>query len=65
MQTVSLLRLLEANITKPFMSFLDSLKWLNLHFDVDLKFASCDDAVCWLSVFFFFFLLLFILAIRI
>ncbi|CAN0071117.1 unnamed protein product, partial [Ectocarpus sp. 12 AP-2014] len=43
MQFVSLLRMMEANITTPFMNFLDSLKWMNLHFEVDISFLSCDD----------------------
>ncbi|CAM9696266.1 unnamed protein product, partial [Ectocarpus sp. 4 AP-2014] len=43
MQFVSLLRMMEANITTPFMHFLDSLKWMNLHFEVDVSFLSCDD----------------------
>ncbi|CAM9448605.1 unnamed protein product [Scytosiphon promiscuus] len=43
MQFVSLLRLMEANITEPFMNFLDSLKWLNLHFEVDISFFNCND----------------------
>lgn len=46
MQFVSLLRMMEANITTPFMNFLDSLKWMNLHFEVDISFLSCDDEVC-------------------
>lgn len=51
MQFVSLLRLMEANITEPFMHFLDSLKWLNLHFEVDLSFFNCDsDEVCTTTV---------------
>lgn len=45
MQFVGLLRLLEANITVPFMNFLDSLKWMNLHFEVDISFFNCDDEV--------------------
>ena len=44
-QFVSLLRLLEANITEPFMDFLDSIKWLNLHFEVDVRFLKCNDEV--------------------
>eukprot|EP00904_Undaria_pinnatifida_P005995 jgi/Undpi1/2525/HiC_scaffold_13.g05904.m1 len=43
MQFVSLLRLLEANITKPFMKFLDNMKWMNLHFEVDISFFNCND----------------------
>lgn len=45
MQFLSTLRLLEANITTPFMNFIDSLKWMNLHFDVDISFFSCDEEV--------------------
>ena len=45
MQFVSLLRLLEANITRPFMKFLDNMKWMNLHFEVDISFFNCDDEV--------------------
>lgn len=45
MQFVGLLRLLEANITVPFMNFLDSLKWMNLHFEVDISFFNCDNEV--------------------
>ena len=45
MQFVSLLRLLEANITKPFMKFLDNMKWMNLHFEVDISFFNCNDEV--------------------
>lgn len=52
MQFVSLLRLLEANITDPFMEFLDSLKWLNLHFDVEVNFFSCgDEVIVWRKCF--------------
>lgn len=36
---------MEANITAPFMQFLDNLKWLNLHFEVDVSFFSCTDEV--------------------
>lgn len=42
-QFLSSLRLLEANISKPFRQMLDKLKWLNLHFDIDWGFAGCDD----------------------
>lgn len=45
LQFVSLLRLMEANITEPFMDFLDSLKWMNLHFEVDISFFNCSDEV--------------------
>ena len=45
LQFVSLLRLMEANITTPFMDFLDSLKWMNLHFEVDVSFFNCNDEV--------------------
>lgn len=45
LQFVSLLRMMEANITTPFMDFLDSLKWMNLHFEVDISFFNCDDEV--------------------
>lgn len=45
MQFVSLLRMMEANITTPFMNFLDNLKWMNLHFEVDISFLSCDEEV--------------------
>ena len=44
-QFLSLLRLLEANITEPFMNFLDSVKWLNLHFEVEVSFFQCNDEV--------------------
>lgn len=42
-QFLSSLRLLEANISKPFRDMLDKLKWLNLHFDIDWGFAGCED----------------------
>lgn len=42
-QFLSTLRLLEANISAPFRRMMDQLKWLNLHFRVDLGFAGCDD----------------------
>lgn len=43
-QFLSTLRLLEANISKPFRDMLDKLKWLNLHFDdIDWGFAGCED----------------------
>lgn len=42
-QFLSSLRLLEANISKRFLDMLDSLKWLNLHFDVDWGFPGCED----------------------
>eukprot|EP00903_Cladosiphon_okamuranus_P021845 g20085.t1 len=43
MQFLSSLRLLEANISKPFRDMLDKLKWLNLHFDIDWGFAGCEE----------------------
>ncbi|CAM9630710.1 unnamed protein product [Pylaiella littoralis] len=50
MQFLSTLRLLEANITTPFMNFIDSLKWMNLHFDVDISFFSCDEETTTVSL---------------
>lgn len=45
-QFLSVLRLVEANITAPFRHLLDHLKWLNLHFDIDLGiFSTCRGKV--------------------
>lgn len=46
MQFLSTLRMLEANISAPFMKLLDNLKWLNLHFDTGLgAWLACGDEV--------------------
>lgn len=41
MQFVSLLRLLDTNISVPFMNFINDLKWLNLHFEIELQIFDC------------------------
>lgn len=47
MQFLSLLRLLEANIGAPFAKLMNKLKWLNLHFDIDMgsSWLGCDRDV--------------------
>lgn len=46
MQFLSMLRLLEANISAPFMQLLNNLKWLNLHFDTGLgSWLTCGKDV--------------------
>lgn len=44
MQFLSLLRLLEANISRPFERLMENLSWLNLHFSWKVGPLACDEA---------------------